>query len=123
MAAVFMDKRLLSPDYKTVMQVFGKPSIAGYIVSCEGFEWVIECEPTGQDRSGLIVYREKNRKALMAGTVAIKRSGLWTFDAETLYPRITNAKHFTYGGSGGIRGGTGRKPEVQAEGHVGISWD
>jgi hypothetical protein len=121
-AAVFVDKRLLSGNYKTVMQVFGKTSIAGYVVSCEGTEWVIECEPTEENRCGLIIYRKTRRKALMAGSIAIKKNGLWTFTAETLYRNITNRKHFTAGVDGGVRGGTGQRTEVEGGGHVAIHW-
>ncbi|MGC2558401.1 MAG: hypothetical protein WA389_06180 [Terriglobales bacterium] len=115
MAAVFLDKRLISRDYKTVMQVFGKQSVPGYVISCEGKEWVIEAEPTKQDCCGLIMYTKK-RKALGTGTVTVKKTGEWHFTLNTLYPGIRNKKKVTFGVQGGSRGGTGQKTENQVAG-------
>jgi hypothetical protein len=114
MAAIFLDKRLISGDYRKVMQVFRKRSVPGYVVSCEGKEWVIEAEPTKQDCCGLVIYTKAKRKALASGTVTVKRNGEWHFTAKTLYPGIRNKKKVTFGVQGGSRGGTGQKTDNQA---------
>jgi hypothetical protein len=87
--AVFMDKRLRSGDYSTIMEILGEESNAAYIITCEGNEWVVKTEPIGKDSCGITVYTTKG-KAMMAGTCRVKKSGEWLAEIKTLYPWIRN---------------------------------
>lgn len=106
-AAVFLDRRLVSGDSEKVMEVFGKESVAGHIINCEIKEWTIHVEPTSETTFGVIIYTAKN-KPLLAGDGVIENSGGWRLRVNTLYPGIRNSRKVTLSAKGGVRGGTGQ---------------
>jgi hypothetical protein len=109
-AYLFLDKHLSSSKPHEVVHFLRTESTAGHVINCENQEWILKFEPTTEGKFGLIVYT-KAGKAYIAGEGKVGKSGKWRAAFKTLYPGIRNTKRCKV--SGGIRGGTGQKTEVQ----------
>lgn len=101
---VFIDSRML--DAHDARQFLSKPRVVGHVLTCSGKTWDIEAEPLERDRFGIVIYTEKNRKAILAGTGTLRSGGGLSFDVETLYSGITNpGGTHTIEGHGEVEGG------------------
>ncbi len=88
---VFFDKRLRSGNPARVKRLVGQEFIPARIITCEGKEWIVRAEPTGDGTCGFTVYTTTG-KAIIAGTGRVSARGEWTAEYATLYPGIRNAK-------------------------------
>ena len=110
LTSVFLDRRLTTADYDELTQWFESEPVVARVITCENKEWIIKIEPTKDGHFGLIISTLEG-KPLIAGEGELTGTGAWHASFKTLYPGIRNRRSLNV--QGGVRGGTGQRPEIQ----------